>query len=43
VLTSNLSVEGLAEVDARLASRLFRQRGIVAKIIAPDYALRQHA
>ncbi len=40
ILTSNLTLQGLAEIDARLASRLLRHGQVIA-CDTLDYALRQ--
>ena len=42
VITTNLTVQEVADrIDARVASRLIRDRNRVVKITAGDYALRQ--
>ena len=40
ILTSNLSMMGIAKVEKRIASRLIRDGGIVADIQTKDYNLR---
>jgi DNA replication protein DnaC len=41
IVTSNLTLKGLAEIDARLASRLIRHGEVIA-CDTLDFALRQH-
>ena len=40
ILTSNLSMMGIAKTEKRIASRLIRDKGIVADIQTTDYNLR---
>ena len=42
ILTSNLTLKGLAEINARLASRLLRNGDVIA-CDTLDFALRGHA
>lgn len=41
MITSNLSIEAIERFDVRVASRLFRDGGIVVEINSPDYSLRK--
>ena len=40
ILTSNLSMVQIAKVDKRIASRMVRNKGIVADVNTKDYNLR---
>lgn len=42
ILTSNLSIERLGEIDHRIPSRMIRDGNIVVQMDCVDYALRKH-
>lgn len=42
VITSNLTLEEISQLDVRISSRLIRDRNIVINVNTTDYALRQN-